>query len=1022
LVPSYTCPVETVLSEGVRKTVTILFCDVVRSTSLADDVDPETLRQVMSRYFDEMRVVLEGHGGTVEKFSGDDVMAVFGVPVAHEDDALRAVRAASEMLKRLDELNEELDSIWALRLQVRIGINTGEVVAGDPSSGQTFVTGEPVNLAKRLEQSAEPGEIFIGEATYPLVRNAVEVGQLETFSPKGKRRAVGRLRVEEVDPGAPGVARRLDVPMVGRERELDQLHEAVTRAQEERRCHVVTVLGPPGIGKSRLVAELDASLSGTATVVTGRCLPYGEGITFWPLVEIVEGVGGIEALGEALAGAEDATAVVELVRGALGTAPAAGRSEETFWAVRRSLEALARIRPLVVALEDLHWAEPTFLDLLEYVLGWGREAPIVLVCLARPELVDERPAWLAPRANATTIVLEPLSPAETEALLDHLRAGTALDDETCSRIATVAEGNPLFVEQMAAMAAEGNGAGSLPVPPSIHALLAERLDRLTEGERAVIERASVIGRDFPVRAVVDLTPPDQRPTIQRDLLSLVRKDLVRPSTTGPGPDRFSFRHVLVRDAAYGVIPKARRAALHERHADWLEDAAERPVGLDEIVGYHLEQAYRSRIDISPIDDAAEALALRAGRALATAGRRASARDDIPAARNLLSRAAALLATEGAGRAELLLELASLSMKAGRFEEAAGMLDEASTIAAESADRRLELRAVIERRYLESATTPEGSSDADRRIAESVIPELERLGDDVGLAKAWWLLSEADLFAARWGARAEALERALVHARRAGDHRQVAYLIGLLGQALLYGPTPVKQAIARCEEFLEDARGDLTVEAGTRSVLAVLRAMEGSFDEARRLWARASALYDELGLRYRRAARSLVPATVELLAGEPNAAVVELRTGYEPLEAMGELGVRSTLAAFLADALCAAGRYGEAEEFARVSEELAASDDLVPQIVWRCAKAKVLVQRGELDDAQALALEAEVLARQTDSADLLPTALESRADALSAAGRLDEAVPLLEEACALHERKGNVVAARRTVSLLAVHRG
>jgi tetratricopeptide (TPR) repeat protein len=521
-------------------------------------------------------------------------------------------------------------------------------------------------------------------------------------------------------------------------------------------------------------------------------------------------------------------------------------------------------------------------------------------------------------------------------------------------------------------------------------------------------------------AVSALSPDEERGSVQSHLLALVRKDLVRPELPGPQmEDRFSFRHVLVRDAAYGVIPKTQKAMLHERLGDWFERTLGQ--GYEEILGYHLEQAFRAHTDLRPEDEHARELAERASQALATAGRRASARDDVPAALNLLGRAATLLPARSLERGTLTLELASRLHQAGHFDEVESVLDEAETTAALVGDRTLELRILVERGFLETARAPEGRGGMDRQIAESVIPELEGLGDDVGLAKAWWLLSEEHGFACRWEARAEALERALEHARRAGDRRQYATLVGLLGQALLYGPTHVDSAIFRCEGFLDEARNDRTVEAGTLSVLAVLRAMQGEFDEARRLWSAAAEIYEDLGLRYRRAARSLLPATIELLADDPNAAVAELRDGYQTLAAMGERGVRSTLAAFLADALCTAGRYAEAEEFARVSAELAASDDLVSQIMWRCAQTIVLVQRGDLERAETLALEAERLAAQTDSADLLPAALLSRAEALRASRRLEEGVRLIERAESLYGRKGNVVAARKAASLLVSYR-
>jgi class 3 adenylate cyclase len=451
----------------VRKTVTILFCDLVHSTGLAEG-DPEAYRRVQTRFFDRMRAIVEAHGGTVEKFIGDEVMAVFGIPTVHEDDALRAVRAAQEMQDALPELG----------LEARIGINTGEVLAGDPTHGLGLVAGEPVIVAKRLEQGADAGEIVIGKSTYPLVKHAVTAGPLERISVKGKQQDVGRRRVDVVDREAPNLARRLDLPLVGRTDELGLLEHAFERTVQERSCRLFTVLGPPGIGKSRLAGELASVLGERATTAIGRCLPYGEGITFWPLAEIRETLGDLtEALGD------DAGPVLQLLDSLTGTAETTASSEEAFWAVRRALESSARRRPLVVCIEDLHWAEPTLLDLVEYLVGWSRDAPILLVCLARPELVERRPTLIAPRSNADALALEPLSTEQTTALLDGLSAEH--DPPERERIGLAAEGKQLFVEQMADMAPE-NGHGELEIPPSIHALLAERLDRLTHEERRVI--------------------------------------------------------------------------------------------------------------------------------------------------------------------------------------------------------------------------------------------------------------------------------------------------------------------------------------------------------------------------------------------------------------------------------------------------------------------------------------------------------------------------------------------------------
>src|SRR5262245_14178642 len=462
----------------VRKTVTILFCDLVHSTGLAEG-DPEAYRRVQRRFFDRMREIVERHGGTVEKFIGDEVMAVFGVPVVHEDDALRAVRAAQEMQQAMPELG----------LQARIGINTGEVLAGDPEQGLGLVAGEPVIIAKRLEQGASAGEVIIGKATYPLVQHAITAGPLERITVKGKSEHVGRRRIDQVDLEAPSVARRMDLPLVGRGEELSLLRHALGRTVEERTCRLFTVLGAAGIGKSRLVAELSSTLADNATFALGRCLPYGEGITFWPLTEILGSLGDLSpVLGD------DGGRVLELLDGLTGASEAPASSAETFWAVRRAFEASARHKPLVVCVEDVHWAEPTMLDLIEYVVGWSRDAPILLVCLARPELVERRPTLIAPHPNSDALALEPLSSLETSTLLQ-LVSGE-LHADVRERIGAAAEGNPLFVEQMAAMIAEPEPGATLTIPPTIHALLGERLERLDADERGVIERASVIGRDF----------------------------------------------------------------------------------------------------------------------------------------------------------------------------------------------------------------------------------------------------------------------------------------------------------------------------------------------------------------------------------------------------------------------------------------------------------------------------------------------------------------------------------------------
>jgi len=1004
-----------------RKTVTVLFCDVADSTPLGERLDPEVLQRVLSRYHEEMKTVLERHGGTVEKFIGDAVMAVFGIPTLHDDDALRALRAASEMRTALAGLNEELERDFGVELSVGTGVNTGEVVAGDPSSGQAFATGHAVVLAERLQKAARSGETLLGETTRRLVENAVLVEPVEPLKVKGRKDALEAWRLVGVLEGAPPFARRLDAPMVGREQELAALRNAFDETVQESACRLVTVVGSAGIGKSRLANELLTSVGDKASALVGRCLPYGEGITYWPLRDVVrEAAGDLTQarIEELLEGEEDADRIAARVAGAIGVAEHAGAADETNWAVRRLFERIASDRPLVVGFDDLQWAEPTFLDLVEYLVGWSSGAPILVVCLARPELLDRHPTWLTVKPNSTSITLEPLSEQEAESLLEELLRGEAeLSPELLARITEAAEGNPLFVEQMLAMMIEEGPAAEVSIPPSIHALLAARLDRLEPGERAVIERASIIGREFWRGAVTDPSGEEAQSSVGTHLMTLVRKDLIRPSRSiFPREDGFRFRHILIRDAAYLGIPKETRAELHERYAGWLErTAGERASELDEILGYHLEQAFRYRQELGPVGEDALALAVRAGERLGAAGRRAIvARGDLSAAVNLISRSASLLPTDDPLRRELLPELGSALMRTGDFGRAEGVLTEAMEAAAAAGDRRLELRTIIEREFFRTFTHPEGSVAEIVAVAERAIPLLEELDDDLGLAKAWWLKSEVYVNACQWGARAADLERALEHARRAGDAAEVAAITSLLAQALYYGPTPVTEAIERCERYLSEHPENRSLDASVTGILAGLRAMQGEFDEARGLQMRAREIHEELGQRFRVAARSLVAAEIELLAGRPDEAVSILRWAYETLREMGATSVMSTTAAFLADALCADGKYHEAEELSRISEEHAAGVDVVTQVLWRTARARALARRSE-ESADGLAREALETAQTTDYPDLEARALLSLAEVV---GPGSEASQLLEKARLLYGRKGNLVAARQAASLSA----
>jgi tetratricopeptide (TPR) repeat protein len=923
------------------------------------------------------------------------------VPTLHEDDALRAARAAVEMREALADLNARL----GVELGIRIGVNTGEVVVGDPATRQTFVTGDAVNIAKRLEQAAAPGEILLGRATRRLVANAVMLAPHEPVAAKGKTDALEAWTLVETIPDAPAFARRLDVRLVGRSEELRRLEAELAAAREERACRLVTVLGSAGIGKSRLAAEL-ASRAADATVLTARCLPYGNGITFWPLAQLVAAAGGLDALARVVAAEEDGELVLHRVRSAFDSTPGSTPAEELFWGVRRLLEALGRERPLVVSLEDVHWAEPTFLDLVEYVAGWSRDAPILLLCLARPELLDDRPGW---SALGAMLPLEPLSEIEADALLDELTMEWPLALEARTQIREAAEGNPLYVEQMVAMLAEGGG-DTDAVPPTIQALLAARLDRLEPRERAALERASVLGREFTRGGVGDLSPEEDRAAVGSLLLALMRKELIQPDATAiRGDDGFRFRHVLIRDAAYAALPKERRAALHEAAADWLESHA----AGDEFIGYHLEQAHRFRTELGESADAMRSVARRGGERLAAAGFRAYGREDMPAARTLLDRAAQLLEVDHPDRLEILRQLSGALWWSGDTARADAVLEELIDAAEAGGDRRQQWYALVERRALRYTAGAGSSLDEILRACEAAIEVFAELGDEAGLARAWRRIAFVHQPRGRFGPSESAAARAREHARNAGDAHEEARIVDALCTALLYGPAPVDAAVAKCREVLEHARPHGVMEANAMISLAGLLAMEGELAEARLLVERAAAVYEDLGLKLALAGLTQVAGPLELLAGDASAAERHLRRGFEIVQEAGPVGFQ---AALLAEALYQLGRYEDASAIAKLGEETTSEDNLVARVVLLGTLAKLRSRAGHA--ASALARDAVELAERTDAWNLQGDALVALAEVLAREGLDSESQDALARAAALYERKGNVVARDRAAALLS----
>jgi class 3 adenylate cyclase/tetratricopeptide (TPR) repeat protein len=1021
----------------VRKTVTVLFSDVKGSTALSERMDPERLRRVMTLYFDQARATLEWHGGKVEKFIGDAVMAVFGVPTVHEDDALRALRAAAELRQAIDELNDRLEHAHGTRIEIRIGVNSGEVIAGGPTRESSFVSGEVVVIAERLQGSAAPGEILIGEETHRLARDAIRAERLEPFLVKGKQEPVVAHRLLEVVPGAPALARRFDSRMVGRTRELALLESAFSLALREQSCHLCTVLGPAGVGKSRLVAEALAGIGGRARVVSGSCLPYGEGITFWPVLQIVkqltgiaEGDSPVEAqrkLEDVLDGEPNAEIVAARVAELIGLAEKGAPGEEGFWGVRRLLEAGARHQPLVVLFDDLNWAEPTLLDLVEHIAAWSR-ASILLVAVGRPDLLDTRPAWGGGKHNATAISLEPLSDSESERLVEGLLGGGSVDAKAFSRIQAAAEGNPLFVEEMISMLIDDGLLGwddgawtansdlsDVRVPSTIQALVAARLDRLEGDERHVIERAAVEGKTFHQGSVRALAEGPARERVGACLLSLVRKDLIRPDAASfTGEDGFGFRHVLFREVAYDSIPKQLRAELHERFAEWLE-GREAATEYDELMGYHLEQAVLYREEVGPLDESREGIALRAEELLAAAGRRALVRGDGPAATSLLDRALRLAPAEGPNSLELRYDVGVARRAAGDLTGADAALSDALDEAQLAGNRRLQARALLERAALRSYT--KGEDDELIPIAQQAIPVFSELGDELGLAMSWNLIAFAHFVRCSYGEMEDVLERAAAHARNADSAHEEAESLRWLAAALALGPTPAPEAIARCEQILVRVEPHQALAAVITATLARLYAMCGSFERAHELYVRSKELATEFGAQFTIARLPLYSGPVELIEGDIAGAERELRSSYELLETIGEQGALSTVAALLARCVVLQGRTEEAASLTDVSERTATPVDAYSEVVWRGTRARVAARNGDLDGAELLARRAVQLAEQTDGPNLQADALVDLADVLGRARGPASAVAPLSRAESLYTAKGNVVGAAEARRLL-----
>ena len=1014
----------------------MVFTDLVGSTALAERLDPEVARAVLSRFYDLARGALERHGGTVEKFIGDAAMAIFGIPDVHEDDALRASRAAIELRDGLEHLDSELGKHFGVELRVRTGIATGAVVAGDPAAGTTLATGDALNVAARLQQTAGAGEILVSGATARLLRGSAVLDRLGPIAVKGRAEPVDVHRLLGLS-GVPVMA--MDGPFVGRARESDALLAQYTAVVEDRAPRLVTLVGLPGAGKSRLLREVLARLPVEATVLTGHCLSYGQGITYWPVAEMVRGAAAIaeaddprearQKLDALLGHGQDGGTVAARIAAVIGLDPAGAVPEETPWAIRRLIEILAARGPLVVVVDDLHWAEPALLDVLEYVVGWSQDIPLLVICVARPEFRERRPDWAASIAASSVVSLGALDAEAIGDLVDSV-AGHPLPAAVRGRIVGASDGNPLFAEELLGMLLEEGHVRwhddgwsviadlhRLTIPPTIGALLAERLGRLPASERDALERSSVVGERFDRGAILELTEPERRPEVPARLMALVRRELLRPDRSDLlGGDAFRFRHILVRDAAYEGLAKSTRSTLHERFAAWLERVAGDRIGeIEAVVGHHLAEAHRYRAELDPGDPRLADLAERAATLLLSAGRRSLDLGDVGAAVTSLERAHALLPSGAPLRVDSENELAGALFESGRTQAALELLRSVVREFEVVGDERRLLRASIMLETLSQRVASGRPFEASLRKLEEFGRRAEELGEVISQAEVWYGIAMW-----YWGA---LLVRPAVEARRQAQEQAMSAGLGrawrrtLFWGAAYYGPDPVPAAGVAVERELRDAAGDRQRGMAAQVDLAGLRAMQGDIGAARALLREVSDTARELGMAIISAAMIEFEAYAETAAGYPNEAERILREGMPGLRAL-DLFYADTQADTLAVLVARSGRTDEAQaclghpttgftvESADSHEEYHAH-----------ALALIASHRGDHRQAVLLATQAAAL---WEASDVIAMKAEIQLDAATIhlrAGDPVAAQAAAERSLALYQQKGHLPGASRARAFL-----
>jgi class 3 adenylate cyclase len=838
-----------------RKRVTALFADLVGSTSFAERVDPEAVRSSLAPYFALLQATIDDHAGSVVKFLGDGVLALFGVPEVAEDDALRAVAAGVELQRRFRSFADEIRERHGAELGLRVGINTGELVIG---GDDVDLVGDVLNTAARLEAACEPGRVLVGEDSWRLTRSNVAYEVLDEVRVKGKADAVATFQVVEHDDGAGGPSDDVTV-FVGRSDELDVLGGVFADAVATSSARLATVIGSPGVGKTRLARELCAR---TETRSFDLRLERRGATTFTPIADLLRAAAGsasIEAIDGFLEDHPEQDRLAPVLASFLGHGDAR-TTEESFWAVRRLLELLAADGPVIVVVDDIQWAEPLFWDLLDHLVEWTA-APVLLLALARPELRDLRPELTQPgRRVAASIALEGLDADTTLELAARLLGIDELPAELADRLPESTEGNPLFVRELVQMlvddgvlARDGDrwrltiDADAIEVPPTILSLLASRVERLPDDERQVVELASVIGTEFDRGTLEAIADADVAGRLGVVIDRLRRKDLIEPSGQWSGDHPvYRFHHVLIRDAAYRRLLKAHRAELHELVGRHVESPRVADDEVDIIVAHHFEQVFRYRSELGALDDHTRTLATTAATHLRSAAELALEREDLSSAGNAAIRALQLLDIDaGADRDELLLIGCEALLSTADATKAAPLVDE---LHERSSDERLAAWADCFRGQMWSLTDAERLTEA-AEVSADAAERLAAIGDDSGVAKARLVRASCLARLGRVGDCEAELDLALGAARAAGDRRRTVAVLGAAPLAALWGPSPVARAGGRCLDVLRLLRitsASPTVEATSIRCQGMLEALRGRFDSARSKLETSRATARELG--------------------------------------------------------------------------------------------------------------------------------------------------------------------------------